>query len=475
MTTPPTDSSATSQSSTTTSSSSSKPAAVKPPSLHQLAARININNVNNVSSSSNTVAPRPRLPANILRTGSAAPSLHASNASTTTVDSMVVNAPTTRSVSPATTTLSTSPPQSNTPSNDAASDVKEGEPLTAENLKELNEETQEGQQESSSRSQAQAQMQPPKQRMPMGYKGVPSLDAITARLVKTRTLSIDGSANPPEPELVEDPKTPGVKIKAPEHPLQFSWIIYHDTKANVPFTPATATIAPNSSVGSSFPPPDNSADYEAGLTVIGEFNTVESFCRYFNWLKPPSKLERNSNYHIFKSGIKPMWEDPANASGGKWVLTMKNNPELLNRCWNWLAMALVGEQLEEGDDICGAVVSLRSKVDRIQVWTRSKEEVEKLNGIGKRLVKLLDVSEADGIGFEFQYNTEDRPLPNKFLSIHAMPTSSYRSNFQQNNPTMTPTNTTAMSPNPSLPGGAFGNFGAGMGVGSWKAPVKRTT
>lgn len=98
-----------------------------------------------------------------------------------------------------------------------------------------------------------------------------------------------------------------------------------------------------------------------------------------------------------------MWEDPSNAQGGKWVITMRNNPALLDQCWKWLAMALIGEELEEGDDeICGAVVSLRSKVDRIQVWTRSKEDVERLNGIGKRLIKLLDVSEADGIGLEFQ-------------------------------------------------------------------------
>ena len=48
------------------------------------------------------------------------------------------------------------------------------------------------------------------------------------------------------------------------------------------------------------------------------------------------------------------------------------------------------------------MVSLRSKVDRIQVWTRSKEDVERINGIGRKLVKLLDISEADGIGLEFQ-------------------------------------------------------------------------
>ena len=151
-----------------------------------------------------------------------------------------------------------------------------------------------------------------------------------------------------------------------------------------------------------------SEEYEAGLTVIGDFDTVETFCRYFNWLKSPSKLEKNSNYHLFKKGIKPMWEDEANANGGKWVLTMKNNPQLLDRCWNWLAMALVGEDLDEGDEICGAVVSLRSKVDRIQLWTRSKDDVEKINGIGRKMVKLLDVSEADSIGFEFQVSSCSR-------------------------------------------------------------------
>jgi len=216
----------------------------------------------------------------------------------------------------------------------------------------------------------------------------------------------------------------------------------------------------------SYPAPADSGAYEAGLTTVGEFETVESYCRYFNWLKPPSKLERNSNYHLFKSGIKPMWEDEANANGGKWVLTMKNNPALLDRCWQWLTMALVGEEMDEGDEICGAVVSLRSKVDRIQLWTRSKDDVEKVNSIGRKLVKLLDVSEADGIGLEFQYNTEDRPLPNKFLSIQAVPQSSFRSSFHNKGPGGSPVTGPAESAPPANPGpgGAFGNFGVGGGV-----------
>lgn len=166
--------------------------------------------------------------------------------------------------------------------------------------------------------------------------------------------------------------------------------------------PTSAPVAANPDGSVTHPAIAETGEYEAGLTVIGEFDTVESFCRYFNWLKPPSKLERNSNYHLFKTGIKPMWEDPANADGGKWVLTMRNNPQLTDRCWSWLTMALVGEEIEESDEICGAVVSLKNKIDRIQLWIRSKDDLERVNSIGRKLVKLLDVSEQDGIGLEFQ-------------------------------------------------------------------------
>ncbi|KAG6831669.1 hypothetical protein H0H87_004455 [Tephrocybe sp. NHM501043] len=421
------------------------------PSLNQLAARINANATPTPNNQA-TSAPRPRLAAFALRTG---PSSTASLASTN--DSIAVNAPTTRSTSPS--ALSTSPPSEGDGSETG------GDPLTTERVKELNQE-------------------PPvaeKRKVKVGYKNIPSLDAITARLAKTRQLSIDGTAKPPEPEVIEDPQTPGIPLKPTVHPLQYPWTIYHDSKAKFPFTPASATVP-----DANFNQPTESTDYEAGLTVVGEFDTVEEFCRYMNWLKPPSKLERNSNYHLFKSGIKPMWEDEANANGGKWVLTMRSDTQLLDRSWNWLTMALVGEELEDGDEICGAVVSLRSKVDRIQVWTRSKDDVEKLNAIGRRLIKLLDVSEADGIGLEFQYNTEDRPLPNKFLSIQAVPNSSFRSNFQPKSGPPSAgvghgrtgslgipgTNVVSPTDGPTSAGingaGAFGNFGVGLG-GTWKA------
>jgi len=369
------------------------------PSLNQLAARINLNN--GASASTVNASNRPRLAASLLRTGSTT-----SVNTVATNDSTAVNAPSTR---PASTGSTVSATGSN-PGSVTDEPVEPGDDqITAEKLEKLDNATQDS-------ASAVAV-----KKTRVGYKNIPNLETIAARLALSRQLSVDGSAKPPEPETIEDPKTPGLRVKAPEHPLEYPWSVpetrsgapwqssclcitifrtlFYDTKSNkAPPPPVNATEGLPST---HFLAPE-SEEYEAGLTVIGDFDTVESFCRYFNWLKPPSKLEKNSNYHLFKKGIKPMWEDEANANGGKWVLTMKNNPQLLDRCWNWLAMALVGEDMDEGDEICGAVVSLRSKVDRIQLWTRSKDDVEKINGIGRKMVKLLDVSETDSIGFEFQ-------------------------------------------------------------------------
>lgn len=41
-----------------------------------------------------------------------------------------------------------------------------------------------------------------------------------------------------------------------------------------------------------------------------------------------------ANYHFFLKGVQPMWEDPANAQGGKWTLTIpKNKKDNIDAFW----------------------------------------------------------------------------------------------------------------------------------------------
>lgn len=145
--------------------------------------------------------------------------------------------------------------------------------------------------------------------------------------------------------------------------------------------------------------------FEAALRMIGQYHSVECFMSVFRTLRRPSQLERNCNYHLFKDGIKPMWEDPANAMGGKWVLTLRGaNTALVDRSWMWLVFALIGEDLDEADDVTGAVISSRSKGDRITLWIRSMSDVTKVNRIGKRFVSLLDLEKEPGVSMEFSPN-----------------------------------------------------------------------
>jgi len=159
----------------------------------------------------------------------------------------------------------------------------------------------------------------------------------------------------------------------PLHPLEYEWTFWYDKRP----VPGKRMKGEQES-------------YESNLRPIGTFGTVEDFWRYYNHLVKPSKLEINSNYHFFKEGIKPMWEDSANSKGGKWVLTFRDK-NLLDTCWENLVLGMVGETLDMENEITGAVISRRKAGDRIAVWNRTKDNEVAILGIGRKLKALLGV------------------------------------------------------------------------------------
>lgn len=47
-------------------------------------------------------------------------------------------------------------------------------------------------------------------------------------------------------------------------------------------------------------------------------------------------LPSGSDFHLFKKGIDPKWEDPKNAHGGKWTVVVKKAPsatQILDTYW----------------------------------------------------------------------------------------------------------------------------------------------
>ncbi|KIW13577.1 hypothetical protein PV08_08766 [Exophiala spinifera] len=118
------------------------------------------------------------------------------------------------------------------------------------------------------------------------------------------------------------------------------------------------------------PPANKFSDYEKSTQKLATISTVESFWTIYSHLKRPSLLPTVSDYHIFKDGIRPVWEDEANKRGGKWIVRLKKG--VADRYWEELLLAIVGDQfMEAGEEVCGAVLSVRSGEDVLSVWTKN--------------------------------------------------------------------------------------------------------
>jgi len=118
------------------------------------------------------------------------------------------------------------------------------------------------------------------------------------------------------------------------------------------------------------PPTAKNVDYEKSIVPLCKFSTAQEFWKVFSHLKRPSSLPSVSDYHVFKQGIRPVWEDDENKRGGKWIMRLKKG--VADRYWEDLLLALVGDQfLDAGEEFCGFVLSVRSGEDVFSIWTKS--------------------------------------------------------------------------------------------------------
>ncbi len=110
------------------------------------------------------------------------------------------------------------------------------------------------------------------------------------------------------------------------------------------------------------PPTAKNVDYEKSIVPLCKFSTAQEFWKVFSHLKRPSSLPSVSDYHVFKQGIRPVWEDDENKRGGKWIMRLKKG--VADRYWEDLLLALVGDQfLDAGDGVKN--VKIRDTIRRV--------------------------------------------------------------------------------------------------------------
>jgi len=169
--------------------------------------------------------------------------------------------------------------------------------------------------------------------------------------------------------MIADPTITSFDVK---HPLESTWVLYFD------YPPSTNA--------------DPQKDWFASLHKIYEISTIEDFWAVYNNIADASGIVPGSTYHFFKAGIKPMWEDPTNRNGGKWLLSPPSSN--LSLVWEETLLAMVGEQFDEfGNEVCGAVMARRSRGDKISLWTKTASDAKACLEIGKIWLSSLSATD----------------------------------------------------------------------------------
>eukprot|EP01061_Rhynchopus_euleeides_P015839 TRINITY_DN2693_c0_g1_i1.p1 TRINITY_DN2693_c0_g1~~TRINITY_DN2693_c0_g1_i1.p1 ORF type:complete len:184 (+),score=42.87 TRINITY_DN2693_c0_g1_i1:126-677(+) len=172
------------------------------------------------------------------------------------------------------------------------------------------------------------------------------------------------------------------------HPLEHQWTIWYDSKKTIV----------------------DDKNWEKNLQKVSDFDTVEDFWCTYNHIKRPNALEFGANYHVFKSGIKPMWEDAENKEGGRFVIIVptKENMDTLNEIWERLLLSIIGESLEDKvtpladgrSHVTGAVLGRRKAQTKISVWTRDSKDASALEELKVRLMSTLQLRGDSNIKYE---------------------------------------------------------------------------
>jgi len=131
--------------------------------------------------------------------------------------------------------------------------------------------------------------------------------------------------------------------------------------------------------------------YENSIKHVAMIKSVEDFWSVYDYLVRPDDLPTTIDYHFFREGIKPTWEDHNNSYGGKWIVRLGKG--LASRYWEEIIFALIGCQftgIPDGE-VCGAVVSVRYSEDIISVWNRTasdRDVTERIRDAIKRILQL---------------------------------------------------------------------------------------
>ncbi|KAJ4459376.1 putative eukaryotic initiation factor 4e [Paratrimastix pyriformis] len=139
-------------------------------------------------------------------------------------------------------------------------------------------------------------------------------------------------------------------------------------------------------------------EYEKSMKNVCTCATVEEFWKLYSWMIRPDNMPNSSNFHFFRIGIRPLWEDEHNRRGGKWVFRCQK--QLASFYWEELLLAMIGASNPAFDSVTGVVASIRYSTVMISVWNRDASDRDRNADLREAIRTLLHLPPATQMDYK---------------------------------------------------------------------------
>lgn len=159
-------------------------------------------------------------------------------------------------------------------------------------------------------------------------------------------------------------------------PFQYVWTVYHDKSV------ASASSSPDTTESNSTT--SATAYTDRFTTLAPSVPDIAEFYKVFN-NTPWSAVKSRDTVHIFRAGVKPLWEDPENIDGGCWTLKVRkqqlqagdDDRSRPKRVWEEICLMGCGGELQAAlaesgsrDHVLGMSFSPRLYWVHVSVWLK---------------------------------------------------------------------------------------------------------
>ncbi|RAL07640.1 eukaryotic translation initiation factor 4E [Aspergillus homomorphus CBS 101889] len=157
-------------------------------------------------------------------------------------------------------------------------------------------------------------------------------------------------------------------------PFQYHWAVWYD-KHNSDTSKENTT-----------------RDYDSRLYLLHEdVSDIATFYRVYNNY-PWDKVRLRDTVHIFRKGVRPVWEDPENRNGGCWRFRVPKNKA--QEFFHEIAILCMANEFQavlekEHDHVLGVSTSARFNSNLISVWNKLGDNERSIKALEQTILDRL--------------------------------------------------------------------------------------